>query len=49
MSGTDSTQSFKKEYQVVGRPSVTDHDINDEYMRDPPHVREPFVVIERII
>jgi hypothetical protein len=30
--------SFKKDEQTVGRPSVTDHDINEEYMRNPPKV-----------
>jgi hypothetical protein len=30
---------FKKEFQTVGRPAVTDHNINDEYMRDAPNVR----------
>lgn len=29
---------FKKTEQVVGRPPVTDHNINDEYMRNPPDV-----------
>ncbi|ESK82599.1 hypothetical protein Moror_3654 [Moniliophthora roreri MCA 2997] len=28
---------FKKVYQEVNRPAVTDHNINDEYMRNPPH------------
>ncbi|KZT09271.1 uncharacterized protein LAESUDRAFT_723003 [Laetiporus sulphureus 93-53] len=30
-------QKFKKQYQVVDRPPVTDHDINEEYLRDPPN------------
>ncbi|KZT63670.1 hypothetical protein DAEQUDRAFT_679983 [Daedalea quercina L-15889] len=34
---TNDNQKFKKEYQTVGRPPVTDHDINDEYMRNPPN------------
>jgi len=34
---TNETQTFKKPYQEVNRPAVTDHDINDEYMRDPPN------------
>ncbi|EIM86035.1 uncharacterized protein STEHIDRAFT_157558 [Stereum hirsutum FP-91666 SS1] len=32
----DENRAFKKTEQVVGRPPVTDHDINDEYLRDPP-------------
>ncbi|KAI0338977.1 hypothetical protein BDW22DRAFT_1487346 [Trametopsis cervina] len=34
---TDDTGKFKKPFQTVGRPEVTDHDINDEYMRNPPN------------
>lgn len=37
---TDSAM-FKKTEQVVGRPPTTDHNINDEYMRDPPHNVDP--------
>ncbi|EMD40081.1 hypothetical protein CERSUDRAFT_122173 [Gelatoporia subvermispora B] len=33
----NNDQKFKKEYQVVDRPAVTDHDINDEYFRNPPN------------
>ncbi|PPQ64919.1 hypothetical protein CVT24_008259 [Panaeolus cyanescens] len=28
---------FKKVDQVVGRPPTTDHNINDDYVRKPPH------------
>ncbi|TFY57056.1 hypothetical protein EVJ58_g7258 [Rhodofomes roseus] len=35
---TTDDQKFKKQYQTVGRPPVTDHNINDEYIRDPPNV-----------
>lgn len=31
-------QKFKKAYQVVDRPKVMDHNINDEYFRHPPQV-----------
>ncbi|KAI0074124.1 hypothetical protein K474DRAFT_1602111 [Panus rudis PR-1116 ss-1] len=34
---TDETNTFKKAYQTVGKPPVTDN-INDQYYRDPPHV-----------
>ncbi|KAH9841798.1 uncharacterized protein C8Q71DRAFT_854151 [Rhodofomes roseus] len=34
---TTDDQKFKKQYQTVGRPPVTDHNINDEYIRDPPN------------
>ncbi|KDQ62500.1 hypothetical protein JAAARDRAFT_30400 [Jaapia argillacea MUCL 33604] len=33
---TDEGKAFKKTAQVVGHPATTDHNINDEYMRDPP-------------
>jgi hypothetical protein len=29
-------QGFKKEFQTVGKPQTTDHNINDEYMRNAP-------------
>ncbi|KAF8153941.1 hypothetical protein B0H34DRAFT_799860 [Crassisporium funariophilum] len=32
-----SDEAFKKTEQVVDRPPVTKHNINDEYVRDPPH------------
>ena len=35
---TDDTRVFKKPFQTVDRPQVTDHNINDEYMRNPPQV-----------
>ena len=31
---TSDAQKFKKEFQTVGRPPVTDHNINDQYMRE---------------
>ncbi|KAI0082932.1 hypothetical protein BDY19DRAFT_981683 [Irpex rosettiformis] len=34
---TDDNRKFKKAEQTFGRPEVTDHDINDEYMRDAPN------------
>ncbi|RDX53557.1 hypothetical protein OH76DRAFT_1469993 [Lentinus brumalis] len=34
---TDESRTFKKAYQTVDRPSVTERDIHEEYMRDPPH------------
>ncbi|KZP17450.1 hypothetical protein FIBSPDRAFT_894203 [Athelia psychrophila] len=36
MSNTADRQ-FKKTEQVVGRPAVTDHNIHEDYMRDPPN------------
>ena len=36
---TDEAQTFKKPYQTVDRPPVTDHDINEEYLNDAPQVR----------
>lgn len=35
---TTDNQKFKKQSQTISRPPVTDHNINDEYMRDPPNV-----------
>lgn len=37
MSNT-TDQAFKKTEQVVERPGVTDHDIHEDYMRNPPNV-----------
>ncbi|KZP28353.1 hypothetical protein FIBSPDRAFT_729332 [Athelia psychrophila] len=34
MSNTTDRQ-FKKAKQVVGRPAATDHNIHEDYMRDP--------------
>ena len=31
---------FKKEYQVVDRPKVTDHDMHEDYTKHPPHVND---------
>ena len=36
---TDDNRKFKKAEQTIGRPGVTDHNINDEYLRDAPNVR----------
>ncbi|EAU87727.1 hypothetical protein CC1G_08763 [Coprinopsis cinerea okayama7 len=33
----NTDDKFKKPQQIVGRPEVTDHDINESYMRNPPH------------
>ncbi|KAI0753885.1 hypothetical protein BC629DRAFT_1296941 [Irpex lacteus] len=38
---TDDNRKFKKAEQTIGRPAVTDHDINDEYLRDAPN-NQPF-------
>lgn len=35
----DDSRVFKKAYQTVGRPPVTERNINDEYLRHPPNVR----------
>lgn len=37
-STTIEDQESKKQRRLVGRPPVTDHNINDEYVRDPPNV-----------
>ncbi|KAF7795605.1 hypothetical protein EIP86_006769 [Pleurotus ostreatoroseus] len=34
---TDADNTFKKSFQTVGRPPVTDTNINDEYLRHPPN------------
>lgn len=46
----DTDSSFKKTEQVVGRPATTDHNINDEYFRQPPtnHVRSSFLLYFRL-
>ncbi|EJF63511.1 hypothetical protein DICSQDRAFT_55428 [Dichomitus squalens LYAD-421 SS1] len=33
---TDESQTFKKPFQTVGRPPVTERDIHEQYMQDPP-------------
>ncbi|KAL1950425.1 hypothetical protein VTO73DRAFT_5549 [Trametes versicolor] len=38
---TDEVNTFKKPFQTVDRPHVTERDIHEEYMQDPPH-NEPF-------
>lgn len=35
---TDEELTFKKPFQTVSRPSVTDHNIHDDYLKHPPHV-----------
>lgn len=32
----DAALNFKKPFQAVGRPTATDHDIHEDYMKDPP-------------
>lgn len=34
----NTDQTFKKSSVVVGQPAVTDHNINDDYVKDPPQV-----------
>ncbi|KAI8994219.1 hypothetical protein BD414DRAFT_481791 [Trametes punicea] len=34
---TDEATTFKKSYQTVDRPPVTERDIHEQYMQDPPH------------
>ena len=36
---TDEARTFKRVYQTVGRPQVTDHDIHEDMIKDPPVVR----------
>lgn len=36
---TDDNRKFKKAEQTTGRPGITDHDINDQYLREAPNVR----------
>ncbi|THH14141.1 hypothetical protein EW146_g6160 [Bondarzewia mesenterica] len=33
----DESRAFKKSHHVVDHPSITDHNINDEFFKDPPH------------
>ncbi|KAI0662152.1 hypothetical protein C8Q70DRAFT_629805 [Cubamyces menziesii] len=33
---TDEAATFKKAFQTVDRPPVTERDIHEQYMRDPP-------------
>ena len=42
---TDESHAFKKTEQTVGGNEVTDHDINDEYMKDPPRVRSQLLLL----
>lgn len=35
---TDESQTFKKAFQTVDRPPVTERDIHEQYMQDPPNV-----------
>lgn len=34
----DDSATFKKAFQTVGRPAVTERDFHEEYMQDPPRV-----------
>lgn len=34
---TDNTNTFKKDFQTIGRPQVTESDMHEEYMRNPPN------------
>jgi hypothetical protein len=34
----NADQLYKKSSAVVGHPPVTDHNIDDDYVKDPPHV-----------
>ncbi|KAL5525738.1 hypothetical protein ACEPAG_7075 [Sanghuangporus baumii] len=36
---TDEARTFKKPDTVHGRPPVTDHDMHEDMMRDPPNLR----------
>jgi hypothetical protein len=36
---TDEELTFKKPFQTVRRPPTTDHNIHDDYVKHPPHVR----------
>jgi hypothetical protein len=38
IGNTDEEKTFKKPFQVVGRPETTDHNMHDDYIRDPPVV-----------
>ncbi|KAI0712469.1 hypothetical protein C8Q76DRAFT_797317 [Earliella scabrosa] len=38
---TDEEQTYKKPFQTAGRPAVTGHDMQEDYMRDPPN-NQPF-------
>ncbi|TFY83862.1 hypothetical protein EWM64_g146 [Hericium alpestre] len=38
---TDEAHVFKKPVQVVRRPLVTDHNISEDYMRNPPDNFDP--------
>ncbi|KAI0763590.1 hypothetical protein BD413DRAFT_483709 [Trametes elegans] len=35
-SKTDEAHTFKKAHQTVDRPQVTERDIHEEYIQDPP-------------
>ena len=36
---TDEARNLMKTETVHGRPPVTDHDIHEDVLRNPPHVR----------
>ncbi|KAI0330482.1 hypothetical protein GY45DRAFT_745654 [Cubamyces sp. BRFM 1775] len=38
---TDEAATFKKAFQTVDRPPVTERDIHEQYMQDPPHNMTP--------
>lgn len=49
---TADNHAFKKRSQTVGRPPVTNHNIHDDYMRDPPDVSaatDPYSYAWRLI
>jgi hypothetical protein len=35
---TDQDQTFKKPFQTVGRPPTVDHNMHDDFFRNPPNV-----------
>ncbi|PIL22774.1 hypothetical protein GSI_15468 [Ganoderma sinense ZZ0214-1] len=37
MNRTDEALTFKKPYQIVNRPAVTEHDMHEQYLKHPPH------------
>ncbi|KAI1794941.1 hypothetical protein LXA43DRAFT_94785 [Ganoderma leucocontextum] len=37
LNRTDEALTFKKPYQIVNRPAVTEHDMHEEYLKHPPH------------
>lgn len=41
---TDDNQ-FKKSFQTVGKPPVTERDMHEDFMRDPPNVRNILALV----